>query len=153
VSKKAEFRLELETALPAIDGDAGQLRQVVMNLVSNASDALGDQDGAVVVRTRMVHADADVFRANYWHDELPEGDYVCLEVADNGCGMTEEILARIFEPFFSTKFTGRGLGLAATLGIVRSHRGTIQVASTPGQGSMFRVLFPCADPPGFRSCD
>jgi signal transduction histidine kinase/ActR/RegA family two-component response regulator len=146
LSKKADLRLELDPALPVIEGDAAQLRQVMMNLLTNASDALGEDNGIIVVRTRVVFGDAALFRGNYLHDELPTGDYVCVEIADSGCGMTEETMARIFEPFFTTKFTGRGLGLAATLGIIRGHRGAIQVSSQPGHGSTFRVLFPCAGP-------
>jgi CheY-like chemotaxis protein len=82
----------------------------------------------------------------YLHQDLPDGRYAWIEVQDTGCGMSAETLVRIFDPFFTTKFTGRGLGLAAVLGIVRGHGGTIQVESTPGKGTAFKLLFPCAGP-------
>ena len=147
VSKKAELTLQFTPHLPAVEADPTQLRQVVMNLITNASDALGDDRGAIVLRTGVIHADRAYLTSPHLHDELPEGDYVFLEVRDDGCGMDSATLTRIFDPFFTTKFTGRGLGLAAVLGIVRGHRGTIKVASTPESGTTFQVLLPCAGPP------
>ncbi len=144
IARKAELHLELSAGLPPVEGDTTQVRQVVMNLISNASEALGDAPGAITVRTGLCHADRQVLQAAYGAEDLPEGVYVLLEVADTGCGITPENLTRIFEPFFSTKFTGRGLGLAAVLGIARSHRGAVTVNSTPGRGTTFRVLWPCA---------
>jgi two-component system cell cycle sensor histidine kinase/response regulator CckA len=142
ISKRCAMRFDLRTGLPAFEGDAAQIRQVVMNLVINASDSIGDRSGVIAVGTGLKHCDrADLTQA-YPDASLPEGPYVYLEVADSGCGMSEETLAKIFEPFFTTKFTGRGLGLAAVLGIVRGHRGAIRVRSDPGKGSTFRVMFP-----------
>ncbi|MCC7491689.1 MAG: response regulator [Fimbriimonadaceae bacterium] len=147
ISKKAVLRYEFGADLPAVEADATQMRQVVMNLITNASDALGDQPGVISIRTGVVWADQPVLREAYLHDELPEGRYVFVEVSDTGSGMDEETRERIFEPFFTTKFTGRGLGLAAVLGIVRGHRGAISVHSRPDHGTTFRVLLPAGAAP------
>jgi signal transduction histidine kinase/CheY-like chemotaxis protein len=141
VSKKAMVELNLEAA--TIEGGPTQLRQVIMNLIINASDALEGNVGSIRVRTKTMHANVEDLMSPYLPDELPAGDYACLEVIDSGCGMKEETQTRIFDPFFTTKFAGRGLGLAAVLGIVRAHRGTIRVDSTLGQGTRFKILFPC----------
>ena len=142
VSKKAEIELDLKPA--TIKGDATQVRQVVMNLITNASDALEGQRGAIRIRTgRRIVSEKDV-RSPLIPGPLPAGPYAFVEIEDTGCGMSEQTLARIFDPFFTTKFTGRGLGLASTLGIVRSHLGTIKVRSAPGQGTQFHILFPSA---------
>jgi CheY-like chemotaxis protein len=129
-----------------VEADGTQLRQIVMNLITNASDAIGGEDGVITLRTGIRHATREFLRSSYVDDELPEGQYAFIEVEDTGCGMDEETQARIFDPFFSTKFTGRGLGLAATLGIVRGHRGTIKVRSVPQSGTTFTVLLPCLRP-------
>lgn len=142
VSKKATVDLNLEPA--TIEGDATQVRQLVLNLLTNASDALEDQAGTIRIRTGARHAAPLDLRSAFVPTELPAGRYAFVEVEDTGCGMNDETLPRIFDPFFTTKFTGRGLGLAAALGIVRSHRGTVKVASTPGKGALFQVFFPCA---------
>jgi CheY-like chemotaxis protein len=143
--KHTVVRFEHTPGLPAIEGDPTQIRQVIMNLLTNAAEAIGTENGMVMVRTGWVYAQPADLVSPYLHEELPAGSYVTLEVADTGCGMDEAILAKIFDPFFTTKFTGRGLGLAAVLGIVRSHQGTIQVTSQPRQGTTFRVLFPCTN--------
>jgi len=145
VSKRVTLEFDLADDLLAVEGDATQLRQVVMNLVINASEAIGDGDGGVTVRTCLRDADTSYLADSHVDDGLSSGPYVCLEVADTGCGMDEETKARLFDPFFSTKFTGRGLGLAAVLGIVRGHGGAIRVESKPGKGSTFRVLLPSCD--------
>jgi len=142
ISKRARLSLHLRDDVPRIVADGTQLRQVVMNLITNASDALGGEPGLVSVRTGTVHADARMLAGTYLNEELPAGEYVYLEVTDSGIGMDAATRARIFEPFFTTKFTGRGLGLAAVLGIVRGHKGAIDVTSEPGCGTTFRVLFP-----------
>ncbi|MBA4136153.1 MAG: hypothetical protein C0518_02410 [Opitutus sp.] len=142
ISKKATLQLALEPALPAISADATQLRQVVMNLVINASEALGDKPGQITVSTGHVDATPAYLASVQFQTEITPGPYVFLEVSDNGSGMSRETLARIFDPFFTTKFTGRGLGLAAVIGIVRGHKGAIKVYSEPGRGTTFRVLLP-----------
>jgi PAS domain S-box-containing protein len=142
VSKKATLELKLEPA--TIEGDATQIRQVVMNLITNASDALEGAVGTIRVRTGTRDTEAAELRSPFLPAELPSGTYAYVEVEDTGCGMNEETLGRIFDPFFTTKFTGRGLGLAAALGIVRGHRGMLRVASTPGLGTVFKVLMPAA---------
>ncbi len=144
ISKRARLSLHLRDDTPPIVADATQLRQVVMNLITNASDALLGESGLVTVRTGTVHADARMLAGTYLNEELPAGKYVYLEVTDSGVGMDAATRARIFEPFFTTKFTGRGLGLAAVLGIVRGHKGAIDVTSEPGCGTTFRVLFPAS---------
>jgi two-component system cell cycle sensor histidine kinase/response regulator CckA len=144
ISKRAALRFAFATDMPAVEADATQLRQIVMNLITNASDALGATDGTITLRTGILQATRDVLRSSYVDDELPEGAYAFIEVEDTGCGMDTETIERIFDPFFSTKFTGRGLGLAATLGIVRGHRGTIKVTSAPSRGTTFTVLLPCS---------
>jgi CheY-like chemotaxis protein len=141
-SKKAEVRLHLERDLPRIEADAGQLRQIVMNLATNASEALGDQPGEIVVATGMQWAAAGELPSLVAGRTMLPGLYVYLEVSDNGCGMDSITMPRMFDPFFTTKFPGRGLGLAAVLGIVRSHQGSIKVISSPGKGTTVRVLFP-----------
>jgi PAS domain S-box-containing protein len=146
ISKRAALRFDFESDLPPIEADATQLRQIVMNLITNASDAIGGDDGVITLRTGVRDATRDYLKSSYVDDELPAGRYAFIEVEDTGCGMDAETLARIFDPFFSTKFTGRGLGLAATLGIVRGHRGTIKVRSEPRGGTTFTILLPCSLP-------
>lgn len=146
VSKRAVLKYRFAPDLPLIEGDATQVRQVIMNLITNASDAIGDRSGVISITTGLMHADRAYLRTAYMDDDLPEGDYVFLEVADTGVGMDEATAARIFDPFFTTKFTGRGLGLAAVLGIVRSHRGAIKLYTEPGRGTTFKILFPVAGP-------
>ncbi len=133
LTKQGTLVWELAVDLPAITADPTQIRQVVMNLITNASDSLGEGAGTIALRTGTV-ADGD---------EVPgPGQFVYLEVVDNGCGMDTGTLQRIFDPFFSTKFTGRGLGLSAVMGIVESHGGHIRIRTAPAEGTTFRVLFP-----------
>lgn len=145
ISKRAVLRFDFAPNLPSIDADATQIRQVVMNLITNASDAIGERSGIIAVRTGVMHTDDHYFSSTCLDDDLPAGFYVYLEVSDTGCGMDEATVKRIFDPFFTTKFTGRGLGLAAVMGIVRGHRGAIKVYSEPARGTTFKVLFPCAE--------
>ncbi len=142
--KKTSLECELAEGLPAIVGDATQLRQIVLNLVINAAEAM-DGSGVVRIRTRPAHCSASELVSEFVSETPPAGDYVLLEVSDTGPGMSEATRKRLFDPFFTTKFSGRGLGLAAVLGIVRGHRGTVQVVSEPGKGSTFRLLLPVAD--------
>ena len=145
ISKKAALRLNLPEDLPAVEGDASQIRQVVMNLITNASESLADTSGVVDVTTGVEYAAAGAGPDIALGEALPAGRYVFLEVRDTGCGMDDETLQHIFDPFFTTKFTGRGLGLAAVLGIIRSHHGGVRVDSEPGRGTTFRVLFPALE--------
>ena len=144
ISKQTQLSLRLGRHVPAVVADVTQLRQVVMNLITNASDALGDAAGIVTLETGTVLADRAMLASTYLNEPLPAGPYVYLEVTDTGCGMDPATSARIFEPFFTTKFTGRGLGLAAVLGIVRGHKGAISVQSIVGKGTTFRVLLPAS---------
>lgn len=144
ITKKAALRVELRPGIPTVHADPAQIRQVIMNLVINASEALGETSGLIRIRTGIIQADAQFFADAHTVSELPEGEYVFMEVTDTGCGMSPETRARIFEPFYTTKFTGRGLGLAAVLGIVRGHNGALKIMSEVGQGSTFKFLLPSA---------
>jgi PAS domain S-box-containing protein len=145
ISKKAVLRLNLYKQLPAVEADATQIRQIVMNLVINASEAIGDKSGVIAITTGCMDCDKSYIK-NVWLDEnINEGLYIYLEIADTGCGMNKDTLAKIFDPFFTTKFTGRGLGMAAVLGIVRGHKGAIKVYSEVNKGTTFKILLPASD--------
>ncbi|MES2694218.1 MAG: response regulator, partial [Verrucomicrobiota bacterium] len=144
ISKQAVLRFNLAPGLPAVEGDATQLRQVIMNLVINASEAIGARSGAIGLSTGLTRVDRAYLGGTILAPELPPGTYVSLEVSDNGSGMDAATQAKIFDPFFTTKFTGRGLGLAAVLGIVRGHKGALKVYSEVGRGTTFKILLPCA---------
>lgn len=133
-SKLVTVHYDISDRLPPVKGDATQLRQVIMNLITNAADSCEGRPGLVEVRT---HSGAGLLPGIN-----PGVECVCLEIADNGCGMDEATRTRIFEPFFTTKKTGRGLGLAAAEGIIRGHGGSIHVESTPGRGTTIRVCLP-----------
>jgi PAS domain S-box-containing protein len=151
LSKKVLLNLNLADALPSLRGDSSQIRQVVMNLMINAGEALDDRSGVVTVSTGVMECRPDDLTGAYREERLAAGVYIWLEVSDTGCGMDPETQRRIFEPFFTTKFTGRGLGLSAVLGIVRGHQGALQVTSALGRGTTFKVLFPAAPPVGPQS--
>jgi two-component system cell cycle sensor histidine kinase/response regulator CckA len=142
-SKKAALHHTFAPNLPSVMADATQIRQVVMNLITNASEAIGDREGTMALRTGALWCNREYF-ADAIGDSKQHvpGLYVFLEVSDTGVGMDAETLGRIFDPFFSTKFAGRGLGLATVLGIVRGHKGALKVVSEPGKGTTFRVLLP-----------
>ncbi len=142
VPRKIELRVHCPPDLPAIRGDPSQIQQVVMSLVINAAEAIGDRPGIVSISIEARSFDRAELRNYRLQEDRLEGTYVVLEVADTGCGLTHAQMARIFEPFFSTKLLGRGLGLCTVLGIMRAHGGLIGVESEPGLGSIFRVLFP-----------
>ncbi len=144
ISRKASVRYELFPGLPLASLDATQIRQVLMNLVLNASEALADLPGAITLTTGAQFVDVEYRRNAGIEGDLPDGLYVFLQVSDNGSGMSREVTDRIFDPFFTTKFTGRGLGLSAVLGIVRGHKGAIKVYSEVGKGTTFKLLFPAA---------
>jgi len=148
VTKRAQLQVDLPGALPPVWGDASQLRQIFMNLVINASEALGDRDGLIRVSAGEATVDDERPVLTETGEPLAPGGYVRLVVADNGCGMSAETLGRIFEPFFTTKFTGRGLGLSAVLGIVRGHKGALLVHSVEGEGTTFEVFLPAAPAAG-----
>lgn len=145
VDRKVHLSFDLVHSLPPIQGDASQIRQVLMNLIINASEAIGNREGSIWVSTGMVHGAKHLFRGTAVTGEPEERDYVFVSITDTGCGMNEETQARLFDPFFTTKFTGRGLGLAAVLGIVRGHGGTLELTSKVGEGTTFTLLFPKAE--------
>ena len=144
ISKKTALHIDLPNDLPPVLGDATQINQVVMNLITNASEALDGGNGTVSVSGEILASEkevpADCFRA----EDMPAGRYICISVVDTGCGMDEETVERMFEPFFTTKVTGRGLGMSAVLGIVRGHKGALRVTSRVGRGTTFEVFLPAA---------
>ena len=141
IPKNVELRIAATDELPFIAADAGQMQQVIMNLVINAAEAIPeDRQGTVWVRTYTQCITKGVTINGAGEEPIPAGNYITIEVEDDGIGMNETTRARIFEPFFTTKFLGRGLGLAAVLGIIRAHKGRLRLDSTPGQGSRFQVL-------------
>ncbi len=142
VSRKIQLEYDLDSMLPKVEADIDQMRQMLLNLVTNASEAIGEEAGVISIVTGTMHADKDYLTSTYINEKLPEGHYVYLRVEDTGPGIEENAISRIFDPFFTTKFTGRGLGLAAVLGIVRGHRGAIKVYSQPGQGTIITILLP-----------
>jgi signal transduction histidine kinase len=140
--QNAIIKSDLSADIPVVSGDSSQLRQIVMNLIVNASEAIGKEQGEIqvtLVKTTLIGGESD---KDYNGKIIPSGDYVCLEVSDNGCGMDNETKYRIFEPFYTTKFTGRGLGMSALLGIIMSHGGALQLFSQLGQGTTFKVYLP-----------
>ncbi|HWD99077.1 MAG TPA: ATP-binding protein, partial [Bryobacteraceae bacterium] len=144
ISKKVSLKLDLAPGLPSIDGNDGQLQQIIMNLVINASEAIGENPGEIRVTTRLIDEAGNA--PGPLLQNLPRGARsVALEVRDTGCGMTEETRARIFDPFFTTKTNGRGIGLATVLSIVRNHYGVLLVESEPGHGTTFRVVLPAGE--------
>ncbi|MBU5637665.1 response regulator [Geomonas sp. Red69] len=145
ISKKAVLQFDLAESLPHIEADTTQIRQVIMNLVINASEAIGERNGTISVKTGSIECDRSYLRNVWQNEELPEGLYVYFEITDTGCGMDDDTLAKLFDPFFTTKFTGRGLGMAAVLGIVRGHKGAIVVYSEPDLGTTIKVLIPASD--------
>ena len=144
VSREARLQCRLEEALPRVLADPGQLSQVIVNLIVNASEALGASGRNIELHTESVEADRSLLDACVLGEQCEAGRYVALEVRDDGEGIAAEAVERIFDPFFTTKFTGRGLGLAMVVGIVRGHGGALQVESAPGLGTTFRILLPVA---------
>lgn len=142
IPKNVQLRLELTDKLPCVEADLAQMQQVIMNLVINGAEAIGEAQGMVLVTTGMQIVDEDYIATVLLPAQIVPGEYVNLQVHDSGSGMAQETMDRIFDPFFTTKLTGRGLGLAAVLGIVRGHKGAIKVYSTPGQGTTFKLLLP-----------
>jgi signal transduction histidine kinase len=151
ISKSAALKIDVPDNVPIIRANKTQLRQVFVNLITNASDALGDERGEICVTLKQVQSQGES-SIGKWHQPLV-ADWLLLEVRDSGSGMTEEVQARIFDPFFSTKGVGRGMGLSAVQGIMRSHGGTINVASKLGEGTCFEIRLPCASQPAQQSSD
>jgi len=144
IAKTVKLTLHLGQGLPAINADAGQIQQVIMNLITNAAEALDQQAGVVTIRTGVDFCDENYLQGGRQHCLPPPGNFAWVEVTDTGCGMDEETLERLFDPFFTTKFTGRGLGTSAILGIIHGHNGAIIVDSTPNHGTSFKILLPAA---------
>ena len=142
ISKNISLEFALAEELPMIEADVIQVRQVVINLVTNASEAMADRSGSISVRTGSLVCDREYLESDLSGDKLPTGNYVYLEISDQGSGMPEATVKKIFDPFFTNKFVGRGLGLAAVMGIVRGHKGAIIVRSEAGKGTTFQILFP-----------
>jgi len=139
------IKYRLTEPLPPVEADAAQMQQIIMNLVINASDAIGEKSGVISITTGIMHADRAYLYDTRINETIPDGRYAFLEVSDTGCGMDKETQQRIFEPFFTTKFTGRGLGMSAVQGIIRGHGGTLKIYSELGQGSTFKMLLPVSD--------
>ena len=142
ISRNVVINTQFSSDIPAITGDASQLRQVVMNLIINATEAIGEAQGVINVTVSKIAIKTGQSAKDHLGKTIPVGWYACLEVSDSGCGMDEETKRRIFEPFYSTKFTGRGLGMSAVLGIIAAHKGALQLDSKPRQGTTFKVYLP-----------
>jgi PAS domain S-box-containing protein len=145
ISKSITFKMELDRNLPLIMADSGQIQQVVMNLITNAYEAIGDNAGSITLSTGVRDFDQTTLNASRLESKLTAGCYVWMQVSDTGCGMDDATLQRLFDPFFTTKFTGRGLGMSAVLGIINAHNGAFLVETAPKAGTTIRVLFPVAD--------
>ena len=145
IPKKIALRFDLAEVLPHVEADAAQIQQVIMNLVTNAADAIGDREGTIRLITGTHQLDRAYLDQVFQGQDLLPGSYVTLEVSDTGCGMTGEVQERIFEPFFTTKVAGRGLGLSATIGILKGHRAGMRIYSEPGRGTTFKLLFPSTE--------
>ncbi len=146
LDERIRLRVRAPAQLPAINADLGQLRQVLLGLVVNAAEAIGERGGEIQISTELVSLSERLDGPGIRGGPLEPGSYVRVVVTDDGAGMSAELLSRVFDPFFSTKFTGRGLGLAAILGIVRGHRGAIRIESEPGVGTRVELLFPTLEP-------
>ncbi len=144
ISKKINLRLKLIQETVPVKADAAQIQQVIMNLVTNASDAIGDQEGTISIHTRKEVLDESYINGHFASQNLKPGPYATLDVSDSGCGIAPEVLDRIFDPFFTTKTSGRGLGLSAMLGILRGHGAGYKIFSEVGRGTTFKIFFPLA---------
>jgi len=147
IAATASIHMDVSLAeeLPAIMADKAQIQQLVMNLITNATEAISELPGIVRIITGVMDCDQTYLAASLLQEKQEPGCYVFLEVSDNGCGMTEEIRQRLFDPFFTTKFTGRGLGLSSVMGIMKSHAGALLLESAVGKGTTFRALFPAIE--------
>jgi CheY-like chemotaxis protein len=145
INLNAAITIECSTTLPAVSGDASQFRQIVMNLIVNAAEAIGEAQGDVRISLFATMLKAGHPEKDHLGKSIKAGYYLCLQVTDSGCGMDDETMRKIFEPFFSTKFAGRGLGMSAMLGIITAHQGAVQLASQPGQGTTVKVYLPAQE--------
>jgi signal transduction histidine kinase len=143
ISKKVSVEIDLAQAVPLVEADVTQIRQVMLNLIINASDAIGNNAGLIRLSTRTIaRGDPSLAQDQFFGHPMGAGEYVCLEVSDSGCGMTQAVMEKLFDPFFTTKRTGRGLGMSAALGIARGHGGCFAIASEPGTGTRLKLLLP-----------
>jgi PAS domain S-box-containing protein len=145
IPKQIELHLRLGSDLPSVLADVAQMRQIVMNLVINAAEAIGERTGTITITTSRKMVDETYLASLPEGESLTVGEHVALEVHDDGCGMDVDTVSKVFDPFFSTKATGRGLGLAAVQGIVRSHRGALRIHSRKGRGTSFKILLPASE--------
>ncbi len=145
IEKNVAIKYHLADNLPAVEADAAQLQQVILNLITNANEAIESKSGVISFTTGVMYADKSYLSQTITEAKLPEGRYVFIEVSDTGCGMDAAVMKKIFDPFFTTKFTGRGLGMSAVLGIVRGHQGAMRVYSEVGRGTTFKVLLPASE--------
>ncbi len=144
ISRNTIFNLNLDRGISPVEADAGQVQQIIMNLITNASEAIGEKAGAIALSTAMMDCDDEYLSQSRIEEKPHAGRFTCLEVTDTGCGMDRDVQDRLFDPFFTTKFTGRGLGMCAVLGIVRGHEGALFIESSVGKGTTVKVFFPAA---------
>jgi signal transduction histidine kinase/CheY-like chemotaxis protein len=142
LKKNVTIKLDLKRDVPDLNGDSAQIQQILMNLIINAAEAIGDMNGIIKVALKKTTFQAAQSAIDFMGTTIPAREYACLEVSDNGCGMDDETKKRLFEPFFTTKLTGRGLGMSAVLGIIKSFDGALQFTSSPGVGTTFKIFFP-----------
>ena len=147
IPENVSIEYDLSSATPPIEGDTSQIRQILMNLVTNAADSIKDGRGSITIATGIKECRASDLRTCRFFEDLIDGTYAFLKISDSGCGMDEKTQLKIFEPFFTTKFTGHGLGLASVQGIIRSHRGALDIESAPNQGTTFTIYLPASDKP------
>ncbi|MDQ6988908.1 MAG: response regulator [Mariprofundaceae bacterium] len=145
IAKNVVIRYDMIEGIPLVEVDVAQIQQVVMNLITNANEAIDGRSGIISIATSVFHADRTYLQTTFSDENLEAGNFVTLEVSDNGCGMDKETMQKMFDPFFTTKFTGRGLGMSAVLGIIRGHSGALKVYSEPGRGTTFKILLPAVD--------
>jgi len=145
IHKNITLNYQLADDLPCVEADPAQLQQVILNLITNANEAIGSKAGMITFSSGVMHVDRSYLNATVSDNTLPEGSYVFVEVSDSGCGMNAATIEKIFDPFFTTKFTGRGLGMSAVLGIMRGHQGALNIYSEVGKGTTFKMLLPALD--------
>jgi len=141
IDKSTVIKYHLTKNLPLVTADEAQIQQVIMNLVTNANEAIERKSGVIALTTGMMDADRD-YLLDCYGDQPEPGRYIYVEVSDTGCGMDKETIEKIFDPFYTTKVTGHGLGMSAILGIVRGHKGALKIYSEPGRGTTFKLLLP-----------